>query len=481
MSKINPNVILRYVGLILLIEALSNLICIPVALGFSESILPFVWPALITIIPGLLILWLLRGSVKDELTNNDSYLIVILTWIILSVTGTLPYLFSNTSPRFMSAVFESVSGYTTTGSTVFPDVEHLPYSILFWRSLTQWVGGLCVLAMVVAILPVLQIGGHILYSNDFSLKGNILFKTRSVTLNIILIYFALTIAELICLLAGGMKFFDSLCITFGTVSTGGFSVKNNSLASYTPYLQYIVSLFMFLSATSYIVLLFSFRRDFRKIKANNEFWFYTLTTIISIIFITTLLFSKTDRDFSTSLRHSVFQVVSQISTTGFATTDYTTWPVAAYFFMFLLLFAGGCTISTAGGIKMARHLLIFRNMKILMVKLQHPNSVIPIKLNGRIVHDDISNNVILFLLVYILFFIFGSFVLILTGIPVNEALGGSATALANVGPGLGISGNMGNFSAFNDPAMITMSVLMIAGRIELFSLFVLFTKAFWKR
>jgi len=198
-------------------------------------------------------------------------------------------------------------------------------------------------------------------------------------------------------------------------------------------------------------------------------------------FVTAMLFTRTNLDFSDSLRHASFQVVSQISTTGFATTDYTSWPGAAYFFMFLLMFAGGCTISTSGGIKMARHLLIQKNIKILMVKLQHPNSVIHIKLNGRIIPDVISNTVILFLFLYLILMLAGAIVLIMAGVSVNEALGGAATAMANIGPGLGASGNMGNFSAFSNTAKITMSILMIAGRVELFTLFAVFTKTFWKK
>jgi len=335
--------------------------------------------------------------------------------------------------------------------------------------------------MLVSIMPVLQIGGHSLYSNDITINEKLMLKTKSVVNTIVLIYFILTLAEIISLIAGGMKVFDSICISFGTVSTGGFAIKNDSLASYSPNLQNIVTLFMFLSATSYVVFLFLIRGDFRRVKSNNEFWLYTLVTGLSVAFVTALLFTRTSFDFSDSLRHASFQVISQISTTGFATTDYTSWPGSAYFFMFLLMFAGGCTISTSGGIKMARLLLIQKNMKVLMVKLQHPNSVIHIKLNGRIIPDVISNTVILFLFLYLILMLAGTIVLIMAGVPVNEALGGAATAMANIGPGLGASGNMGNFSAFNNAAKITMSVLMIAGRVELFTLFAVFTKTFWKR
>jgi trk system potassium uptake protein len=481
MKKINLNAILRFVGLLLLVEAVSNIICIPVALGYSERVIPFILSALCTVVPGLLLFWLVPRSYKDEFTNKEGYLVVILIWIIFSFAGTLPYLFTNSTTGFVDSFFESASGYTTTGSTIFPSVEQLPHSMLFWRSLTHWVGGLSVLMMIVAIMPVLQIGGHSLYSNDISINEKLLLKTKSVVNTVVFIYFVLTAAEIISLIAGGMKVFDSVCITFGTVSTGGFAIKNDSLASYTPGLQSIVTVFMFLSATSYIVFLLLIKGDYRRIRSNNEFWLYTALTGVSIAFVTVMLFTKTNLGFNDSLRHASFQVVSQISTTGFATTDYTSWPGAAYFFMFLLMFTGGCTISTSGGIKMARHLLIQKNMKMLMIKLQHPNSVIHIKLNGRIIPDVISNTVILFLFIYLVLALIGTIVLIMSGVPVSEALGGAVTALANIGPGLGASGNMGNFSAFSNTAKITMSVLMIAGRVELFTLFAVFTRTFWKR
>lgn len=335
--------------------------------------------------------------------------------------------------------------------------------------------------MLVSVLPVIQIGGHNLYSTEVPASEKLLVRNWTLASWVALIYSSLTLLEIISLAAGGMHLFDSICISFGTVSTGGFAIKNDSMASYAPHLQYIVTLFMFLSATNYIVLLFIINRDIRKVRSNSEFLFYLLVTGLSVVFVAVVLFLRTDRDISASVRDSAFQVVSQITTTGFATSDYRTWPVAAYFFMFLLLFAGGCTISTSGGIKMARHLVMYKNIKVLMIKLQHPNSVIHVKLNGKIVPEIISNTVILFFFLYIILFVTGSVILILTGIPVNEAMGGAATALANAGPGLGASGNMGNFSSFGGAGKVTMSVLMIAGRVEIFTLFALFTKTFWKR
>jgi len=481
MSKINLNAVLKFAGYVLLIEAAGNVVSGIVAAGYSENISPFIWSLLITAVAGLLTVWIVSHAPKQELSNKDGYLVIIVSWLVLSLAGTLPYLFSNTADGFVNAFFESVSGFTTTGSTSFGSVEQLPHSVLFWRSLTQWTGGFCVLYMLVSVLPIVQIGGHNLYSSEIPASEKFLVRNWTLASWVVLIYSSLTLIEIISLAAGGMHLFDSICISFGTVSTGGFAVKNDSLASYAPNLQYIVTLFMFLSATNYIVLLYIINRDIRKIRSNGEFSFYLLITGLSVIYVAAVLFARTDRDLSVSVRDSAFQVVSQITTTGFATSNYSTWPVAAYFFMFLLLFAGGCTISTSGGIKMARHLVMYKNLKVLMIKLQHPNSVVHVKLNGKIVPEIISNTVVLFFFLYIILFVLGSVILILTGIPVNEALGGSATALANAGPGLGASGNMGNYSSFGDTAKITMSVLMIAGRVEIFTLFALFTKTFWKR
>lgn len=481
MSKTNIRALLKIIGAILLLEPCFYLLCVPVALIYSEPLYPFLWSIIITLIPGLLLYFLIPHSIYDKLTSREGYLGVTLAWIVLIIAGTFPFLISGSIPGFIKALFESTSGYTTTGASILPEVESFPRSILFWRSLTHWIGGIGIIVLAIIILPSLKVGGYNLFSLEFSIKQKILPKTKSIAQTIVIIYFIVTVLQVLFMLAGGADLFDSLCITFGTVATGGFSTRNTSLESYSPYIQYVVAAFMFISATSYVVLYFLLRRDFKKIKSNDEFGFYLLFVAVAIAIVTTILFTQTDRDFFTSLRHSVFQVIAQITTTGFATSDYMQWPRIGWFLMFVLLFAGGCTGSTTGGIKMARHLIAFRNIRITFRKLQHPNAVYPVRLNGRIIPDEINYTLLTFIFIYIITFLAGSLIIIITGIPVHEALGASATALANVGPGLGRSGNMGNYAHFNQAAIFTMSILMLIGRLELFTMMAIFTRSFWKK
>ena len=481
MSNFNIKTILKITSAILLIESAFALLCIPVALHYGEPVSPFLWPVLIAFVPGSLILLLLPSSIHHELSSREGYLSVTMAWLAIVVFGTMPYLFSGTISDFFPALFESTSGFTTTGATTFSEVESLPKSILFWRSLTHWIGGIGIIVLVIIVLPALKVGGYNLFSLEFSLKQKLLPKTKSVARVILFIYTSLTIIETLLLIAGGMPAFDSMCHSFGTVATGGFSTRNTSVAGFSPYIQYVIAVFMFISATSYGVIYYFVNHDFKKIKLNDEFGFYIFFTIAAVVSVTLILYFNTSRDFSTSFRYSFFTVISQITTTGFAVDDYMTWPAIGWFIMFLLLFTGGCTGSTTGGIKMARLLIAFKNIKSVFIRLHHPNAVIPMRLNGKPISDSINTTMILFIFIFLIVFIIGAIVIVLSGIPVNEAVAASITAMSNVGPGLGASGNMGNFSGFNETALTTMTVLMIIGRLELFTVLALFRKSFWER
>ncbi|MBE0673027.1 MAG: TrkH family potassium uptake protein, partial [Bacteroidales bacterium] len=331
------------------------------------------------------------------------------------------------------------------------------------------------------ILPSLKVGGYHLFSMESSIKEKILPRTKSIARVILMIYTGLTVAEILLLTAGGMDLFDSICHSFGTIATGGFSTKNTSISGYSDYIQYIISIFMFLAATSYVVFYFIIKRAFTKVRSNEEFWFYIFFTTAAVVSVTLILYMGSQRSFEEAFRHSLFQVISTISTTGYATSDYTAWPAAGYVLIFILIFAGGSTGSTTGGIKMARHLISLKNLRNVTVRLQHPNAITPVKLNGQLIPDNINSLMTVFIQLYIIIFVAGMMILLITGIPADEAAGASAASLACVGPGLGASGNMGNFAHFNGAAKITMVLLMIIGRLEIFTIVALFTRAFWRR
>lgn len=479
MTRINIKSLLKIIGLIIIIVSLSFLLCIPVALAYSEPVEPFIYSSIIALVPGMMIYLLVRSSITDKLNVRDGYLSVTISWLTLIITGTLPYFFSGSIHGFTNVLFETVSGFTTTGASILTDIEALPKSILFWRSLTHWIGGVGIILLVIIILPTLKVGGYNLFSLESSMKQKILPKTRSVAYRILLIYLVITVMEFIFLSLGGMNVFESICHSFGTVATGGFSPRNTSIAGYSPYIQYVIGIFMFISAMSYVIFYYAVTRKFKKVKANEELRFFVIFTAACVVFITLILYYNTDRRFEESFRDSFFQVVSQISTTGFATTDYMLWPQVGWFFMFFIMFAGGSTGSTAGGIKMARHLILIKNLRNVFVRLQHSNAVLPVKIDGRMVPENINSMMLVFILFYAVIFLIGMSIMILSGMPISESAGASATSMAGIGPGLGASGNFGNYAHFTTVAKSTMMALMIIGRLELFTILALFSRSFW--
>lgn len=478
MNLINPVSIIRILSKILLLEAVFILACLPVSLIYGEPAIPFLLSALMTIsLAAILHLASLKYN-RENISNRDTFLIVTLAWVLISLVGSLPYLFSRTIPGFINAFFESSSGFTTTGASILTEVESLPHSILFWRSLTHWIGGIGIIVLVILILPSLKITGYQLFSLESSVKEKIHPRIKGVVTRILLIYLGLTAVEIVFLSLGDMNLFDSICHAFGTVATGGFSTRNTSISGYSAYTQYVTAIFMLLAAISYVVYYHLISRNFSKIRKNDELWFYLFMVTASVCFVTLILFSGTDRNFELSFRDAFFQVTSQISCTGFATTDYMKFPPIGWYVMFILMFFGGSTGSTTGGIKMGRHLIALKNLKNSFIKLHHPSAVIPVQLNGQRVTDDTVNQVVVFIFLYILTFLAGSMIMQISGISILEASGASATSMAGIGPGLGPSGNMGNYAHFNPVAKITMIILMIAGRLELFTFITVFTKPF---
>jgi trk system potassium uptake protein TrkH len=478
MRLINPVHIARVLSSILLIEAAAILVCLPVSFIYRESAVPFILSSAICCLIGGFMWLLTRKADTSQITTRDTYLIVTSAWIVISLAGALPYLISKTIPSFVDALFEAASGLSTTGASILTDVEVLPRSILFWRSLTHWIGGIGIIVLVILVLPSLKMTGYQLFSLESSMKEKIHPKTKGVVNRIILIYIGITTLETLFLLIGGMDLFDSLCHSFGTVATGGFSTKNTSMAEYSPYLQYVVATFMILSATSYVVYYHILSGKFRRVKSNEELWFYLFTVTAAVTTITVILFTGTERNFSLSFRHAYFQVASQISCSGFATTDYMAFPPLGWFIMFLLMFSGGSTGSTTGGIKIARHLIFFKNLSNSFIRVHHPNAVIPVKLNGHGVPEGVVNQTMVFISLYFVTFLIGVLILQISGISILESAGASATSMAGIGPGLGKSGNMGNFAHFNPVAKITMTLLMIIGRLELITFITVFTRPF---
>ncbi len=481
-SIVNFGIVFKVVSRNLFIITAALVSCVGIALYYTESYMPFLWSAIIAFIAGLVLYIITKKQSEDiVITKKDAYLTVTLSWVIISLIGTLPYLFSKSIPSFTDALFESVSGFTTTGSSILTDIESLPKSILFWRSLTHWVGGIGIIVLFIVIMPTLQIGGYNLFTLESSLQEKIKPKIKSVGYRLFWIYLILTFAEVILLLLGKMNLFESVCHAFGTVATGGFSPKNTSIANYSPYIQYVIMSFMLLAGTNFIIHYYALKRNFQKVNENEELKFYLVVIIIIGLIISAALYIKTNKPLEESFREAFFQVISIVTCTGFATTDYLLWPGFAWILIFFAMFLGGSTGSTAGGIKMARHLILLKNIKRIFKQQMSSKAIIPVRFNGSSVDDETNSSILTFISVYLIIFIAGSMLMVFIGIDGKTAAGSVATCMAGIGPGIGTVGPASNFAHLPESGKLLLSFLMLVGRLEIYTVIMLFTRFFWSK
>jgi trk system potassium uptake protein TrkH len=480
MKLINPLLIIRILSTMLLIETVSYLLCLPVVFIYNESVSPFIWPAAITFFISSVFYTISRNADPAKFSNRDGFLSVTLSWVFFSVLGSLPYIFSGAIPPFIDAFFESTSGFSTTGASVLKDVEILPYSILFWRSLTQWIGGIGIIVILLIILPSIKATGYQLFSLESSMKEKIHAKTRAVVFRVMIIYLSFTLAEIFLLRVGDMNLFESICHAFGTVSTGGFSTRNVNIAAYSSYTQYIVMLFMLLAGASQVVYYYIIKMNLKKVRHNEELWFYLTVVMIAGTIASVILHVNTTRTFEEAFREGFFQIISVITCSGFTSADYLLWPGAAVVLIFFLMFSGASTGSSGGGIRMARHLIVIKNIKNIFVKLNHPKSVSFIKLNGKSIPENTNISILSFVVLYLFIFVLGTIIVVITGVDPTTSSSAVASCMAGIGPGLGSIGPSGDFSSIPQTGKVVLSVLMIIGRLEIITVFTIFTRVFWR-
>jgi trk system potassium uptake protein TrkH len=481
---INVKMIFRTLGALLLIEGAFMLLCIPMSIFYChENCLSLLYSGLITSFVGGIIFFFSGKNLKKHIGKRDGYIIVSMTWIVISLFGTLPFLISGAIPSFTDAFFETMSGFTTTGASILTDIEALPRGILFWRSMTHWIGGMGIIVLSVAILPALGIGGMQLYAAEMPgpTKDKLHPRITQTAKRLWGIYVLFTIAETILLMTGGMDLFDALCHTFGTVATGGFSTQNTSIAGYSPFIQYVIIVFMIFAGTNFTLHYMALHGRIRRIFKNEEFRAYLITIAITGLAITLGLTLSSGEPFTSAFRKSLFQVVSIITTTGFITDDYILWPMAMWFIVFLLMFVGGMAGSTGGGIKIVRHLLLFKNSSMELKRVLHPHAIIPVRLSGKIVSQDIIYKIMAFFLIYFIIFGIGSLVMTLLGLDYESAIGASIATLGNIGPGIGQVGPIGNYAAIPLFGKWFLSFLMLLGRLELFTVLILLSPSFWRK
>ena len=451
--------------------------------------------AIVTMLVGVLGMFYTRNH-KKQVKRKEGYIIVTFGWLVMSASGMLPYLFSGTIPDLTNAFFETISGYTTTGASVVDDIEALPEGILLWRSLTHWIGGMGIIVLAIAILPLLGIGGMQLFAAEAPGPSSDKLHPRitDTAKRLWLIYFSYTVAETILLKLAGMSFFDAVNHSLATLSTGGFSTKNASMAYWNdePLIQYIVILFMFLAGSNFVLSYYAFKGKVQKVIMDEEFKFYSIFVLCFTVVAGLVVYFQGNvpvSDFhpmifgeaESTFRHTLFQVISVITTTGFVTADFTSWTPFLTVFFFGLMFLGGSAGSTAGGIKVMRHLIIIKNGLLEFKRTLHTNAIIPVRYNNKTVQENIVYNIIAFFVLYMLLFIIGSLVLGGLGLDFESAIGGAASSLGNVGPALGSLYPLTNFNSLPALGKWWCGFLMLLGRLELFTVLILLSPYFWKR
>ncbi len=459
-------------------------LCLPISFYYGEDDwIAILTSGLITLGTGFLLRYFTRNKKSKELKKKDGYLIVTAGWIVMSIFGALPYIISGSIPNFSNAFFETISGYTTTGASILNDIEAVPNGILFWRSLTQWIGGMGIIVLALAILPFLGIGGMQLFVAEAPgiTPDKLQPRIQETAKRLWFLYVGLTLAEAIALYFAGMGPFDAINHSLTTMATGGFSTKNDSLQFAEPVIQYIVIFFMFLAGTSFTLTYFGLKRNFKKVYKNEEFRVYFLFTVVITLIVTITLLVVKDQPIETSFRDALFQVVSLITTTGFVSADYTSWAPFLSVLFFILLFVGGSAGSTAGGVKVIRHIVLFKNSFLELKRQLHPSAIMPVRISGKAVEQSIVYNVLAFIMIYILVFLVGVTLLSSMNVDFDTAFGAVATSLGNVGPGIGDVGPVDNFSGMPTAGKWLLSALMLLGRLELFTVLMLLSPHFWRK
>ncbi len=484
MSKINYGIILRIIGLLLCFEALF--MAIPMTVSFVNHE-PDKWAFLASscssLIIGLLLNHFFRHSPTDT-GRRDGIILGTAAWLAFAVIGMLPFIGMGTS--FTDAVFETISGITTTGATIYTDIDNLPLGILLWRSMLQWIGGIGIILFTVAVLPMLNHrGGMFLFSTEVSGMGQNKLSPRIGQTAIRLWMFYLLITSVLCVLLylGPMNAFDAICHSLTTMATGGFSTHQASIAYYnSPYTEYIITLFAFIGGINFAIIFQTFTRDHRRLfEAEQVRWYATLVVGASLIVAAGLYLNGTYGTVEECFRKAIFHVCNIATSTGFTTANYVEWGAFSTLILTLLMFYGACAGSTSGGAKIDRMVILTKNARNEFFRVLHPNAIRPVIYNGQVLPHEIVSKVLAFTIMYVIVWVAGAILLTMQGLPLSESIGCSLSCLSNMGPGLGEAGPAGTYAALPATAKWTLAALMLVGRLELFTFLILFTPLFWRK
>ena len=484
----NTRMVFRTMGALLLLEAIFMAIAMGVSLWYKEADTGiFLISTIITLLAGVIGLFIGRRA-ESRMGEREGYVIVAMVWVVFSAFGLLPYYLSGQVPTFTDAWFESMSGFSTTGATIIPNLDVITHGLLFWRSLTQWIGGMGIIVLSIAILPIFGLNGMQLYAAEVTgLTYEKLSPRISDTAKMIwTTYVILTASEILGLWLCGMPIFDAVCHSFSTIATGGFSTKNNSLEFYdSAAIHYLVTFFMFVSGINFVILIYLVSGKARNFFRDEEFRWYTVAVVLFSLLLTIGLYIArpgwTGLHMERAFRDSIFTVISAMTSTGYTISDYMYWPVVAWVVIFFLMLTGACAGSTAGGIKWVRLSIILKNGVAEFQRRIHPNAIIPVKLNEKTIPQQTINNIMAFLIFYIFIIVITVVVFCASGVNFDESIGAAVSAIGNVGISIGQFGPSGTYAEFPTVAKWVMSFVMLIGRLEIFTVLLLFTKVLWKK
>jgi trk system potassium uptake protein TrkH len=487
-SGINIKLIARILGSLLMVESMFILLTTIVALYYGETDWQyFVVVGLVAAaVGGLGALW--GKNASKQMGRREGSLIVTFIWILFSLVGLMPFWISGAIPSFVNAFFETMSGFTSTGATIMENIEQTSRSMLFWRAMTHWIGGLGIVVISLALLPMFGFSAMQLFSSESTgpTKDKLHPKIAETAKRLMLIYLILTVTLVLLLRVGGMGWFDSVCHSFSTIATGGFSTKQSSLAYWdSAYIHYVITIFMVLSGVNFSLYYYAFVGKFEKVRENEELRYYLLILVtfsliifFSLIDITEFITLRTTEE---NIRTAVFQISSIMTTTGFSTVDYMFWKPLTWVVIIMIMLIGGSAGSTSGGIKVVRIVIVFKYCYYEFKRMVHPNAVIPVMYNRSALKNDVVTRTLAFVLLYILLVFFGVFVLCVSGMGIMESIGGMITCLSTVGHGFGMVSPSGTFAEIPEFSKWFLSFVMLIGRLELFTVLILFTPVFWRK
>ena len=479
----NITLTLRILGALLLFLAIALLFPVPFSWFYGDGAAgAFILSAIISAGCGGLLYSQFRS--ETDLSVREGFAVVTFGWTFFALFGALPFVFSGAIPSYLNAFFETMSGFTTTGSTILTDIEAMPPSLLLWRSLTQWLGGMGIIVLSLAILPMLGVGGMQLFKAEVPGPTADRLKPRIQDTAKLLwgVYVLLTTLETILLIFDDMTLHKTLCHSFATLATGGFSSRNASVGAYnSAYIDWVVTILMFLAGVNFSLHYQALRGRLRNVHRNEEFRVYLGITLVAIVILVGFNFSTIYDSFADNLRYSAFQAVSIMTTTGFATADYEGWPIIGQYLLVSLMFIGGCAGSTGGGMKVARILLLFKHAHVQLFRLIHPRAIRLVKLGNIPVDREVMQAILGFFALFMGIFVFASFLMAASGMDLVSAGGSVIATLSNIGPGLGSVGPADNYAHVSSFGKSVLMFCMLLGRLELFTVLVLIFPTFWRK